>query len=228
MKVHDLYLNNLDFNNTASYGTLRQHNFTSTSAVTSNCSTLLDDKGLGRVLTYNLNSTKFDSRLALPSNALSIVDLFDKFGTENSFPMYSSLLLPQRQQMIDKHTDDKHPSNALKYNLSYGIFAGTTLDNAYLKDYLLKGVLSSQNPNMLFINNLLNKGVDYSFKDNKSSNMQFISSEKNVRSLTPLTLGKTNHNFTSSTNNLVSTAASLTNLTPLINQVDLFNKVNLN
>lgn len=63
-KLADLYLNDSEPTQTNSYGTLRQHNFTSLSSSTNNFNSLLDSKSLDTFMDYNMGSKKN------PSNTL--------------------------------------------------------------------------------------------------------------------------------------------------------------
>jgi len=62
--------------------------------------------------------------------------------------------------------------------------------------------------------NLLNNSLYYKFKDLKSSSLQFLSSERNLRLLNNVTSTKTNVNYTSGTNDVLS--LNNTNLNPTI------------
>jgi hypothetical protein len=52
-KISDLYLNDTEPTTTFSYGTKRQHNYVSSSSLTNNSNTLMDNKGLKTLLDYN-------------------------------------------------------------------------------------------------------------------------------------------------------------------------------
>lgn len=55
VQLNKLYLDNNSFNNSFSYGTRRQHNLTSSRALTSNYSSFLDNNSRERFLSYTLN-----------------------------------------------------------------------------------------------------------------------------------------------------------------------------
>ena len=54
-KISDLYLNDTEPSGTFAYGTKRQHNFASSSSLTNNSNSLMDNKGLKTLLDYLQN-----------------------------------------------------------------------------------------------------------------------------------------------------------------------------
>jgi hypothetical protein len=52
-KISDLYLNDTEPSTTFAYGTKRQHNYASSSSLTNNSNTLMDNKGLKTLMDYN-------------------------------------------------------------------------------------------------------------------------------------------------------------------------------
>jgi hypothetical protein len=60
-KISDLYLNDTEPATTFSYGTKRQHNYASSSSLTNNSNTFMDNKGLKTLLNYNHSVTINDT-----------------------------------------------------------------------------------------------------------------------------------------------------------------------
>jgi hypothetical protein len=113
-KLADLYLNDSEPTQTNTYGTLRQHNFTSLSSSTNNFNSLLDSKSLNTFMDYNVtpqqtmhnnplsNNMKFHARdesfnladsknipLQIVNNVTGGSDVmqgnYAHFGSKNSF-----------------------------------------------------------------------------------------------------------------------------------------------
>ena len=102
-KLSNLYLNDTLPSNTSSYGTFRQHNYSSMSSTTNNFNTLMDSSSFNKFMEYNLDSTKIDTKsilnqnigianrestLPTNSNTLRLLDITDKKLSQNN----SSLL----------------------------------------------------------------------------------------------------------------------------------------
>lgn len=68
-KLADLYLNDSEPTQTNTYGTLRQHNFTSLASSTNNFNSLLDSKSLDTFMDYNVTSQQTTNKNALSNNA---------------------------------------------------------------------------------------------------------------------------------------------------------------
>ena len=227
-KLCDLYLNNASFNDSSVYGTLRQHNLSSTSSTINGRTSLLDPKSLSKLLSHNLESTTANTVSTLPDNRPgNLLNLLSLYGKDSSSLFNTYAVTPDLNKLLDSSTDDKHPKNTLKYLLSNKHFSGELVDSTYTKDYSSVGGLVINYPTSSLINSAANTSKSYTFKDNKSSNMQFLTSEKNIRPVNQLLLGKTTHNLLSEVNNLSSVLSSIQTKGLITNQFDMFNKSNL-
>jgi len=228
-KLSDLYLNTTSFNDASNYGTLRQHNLVSTATTTNGCSTFLDKKGLDKVLSYNLKNHKTTHTLPTSDTLKpALFNLLDSYGKSTSMLFFTNTVLPNIGKLLDSSTDHKHPNNTLKFLLTNKTFSGEVIDGTHLKDFINKGGLTLNYSTSNYANATSVVSKNYLFKDNKSANMQFLTSEKNIRPLNSLAVGKTTHNLTSNTNNFSSVFDTLKLDNVTTNQFDMFNSSKLN
>jgi hypothetical protein len=111
---------------------------------------------------------------------------------------------------LSPNSDSKTHTNATKYGitnknlLKSKVINKTKLNNNSLfnSTFYTTDVLNSSS-NSSFNSNLINNNLTYTFKDLKSSNFQFLSSERNVRIPDNLSLKK-NINFNKGNNVLES------------------------
>lgn len=82
-KLADLYLNDSEPTQTNTYGTLRQHNFTSLSSSTNNFNSLLDSKSLNTFMDYNVTSQQTVKNNTL-SNSAKLHARDESFSLTNS------------------------------------------------------------------------------------------------------------------------------------------------
>jgi len=68
-KLSDLYLNDTEPTRTNSYGTLRQHNFTSLASTTNNFNSLLDSKSLDAYMDYTTGTTHTNASVDLGNSS---------------------------------------------------------------------------------------------------------------------------------------------------------------
>ena len=132
-KIANLYLNDTLPNNTPSYGTFRQHNYSSISSTTNSFNSLLDASSLNKFMEYNLDySTKSNKNpinydlstaprenvLDTTSNTLRLQNLTDKSSPQNNYPLSKLLNYPSSTSLLSAETDSKQLSNPFKYLLN--------------------------------------------------------------------------------------------------------------
>ena len=82
-KIWDLYLNETGSNSSMAYGTYRQHNLNSTSSTTNGWGSLLDNRGVNKLLTHNMGMSS-DSSPVSNNAAVKSSTLADMYGTGTS------------------------------------------------------------------------------------------------------------------------------------------------
>jgi hypothetical protein len=131
-KVANLYINDFTPNNTPSYGTFRQHNYTSSAAITNTGTTLLDPMSLDKYLDYNLglsNKQNIDS----PSTNHALTGRSNELNGTNTNYLTTALsptttvadqgvkrlaTYPEVTSFIDSESDAKSTRDPLKYLLN--------------------------------------------------------------------------------------------------------------
>jgi len=227
-KINNFYLNSYDFNNSYSYGTFRQHNYSSLNSNLASFDSLLENKGIIKFTNYTLNNksslytTGFSFNKSVLQNSLdafittksSLINVYKNLSL--SFNVDSSHLLnifsfyPNFTSILSPNSDSKTHTNVTKYGitnknlLKSKVINKTKLNNNSLfnSTFYTTDVLNSSS-NSSFNSNLINNNLTYTFKDLKSSNFQFLSSERNVRIPDNLSLKK-NINFNKGNNVLES------------------------
>jgi len=131
-KVANLYLTDFAPNNTSSYGTFRQHNYTSAAATTNMGVTLLDPTALNKYLDYNLG-VEGTTSAELPSTSHGLSPRQTELATENNAYLVSGLTNvaspytkglsrlsahPEVTSFIDSESDAKSTHDPLKYLLN--------------------------------------------------------------------------------------------------------------
>jgi len=207
-KIANLYLNDTLPNNTPSYGTFRQHNYSSISSTTNSFNSLLDASSLNKFMEYNLDySTKAaknpinydlstaprESVLPTTSNTLRLQDLTDKSASQSNYSLSKMINYPTSTSLLSAENDSKQLSNPFKY----------LLNNRWSKKNFLGGNTADNN-NQTFSSKFFNEDLTYRFKDLKSSNQQLLTSDRNTRLISTLTPNKTILNFNDKGNNLNS------------------------
>jgi hypothetical protein len=234
-KVNNLYLNDLELNNSYTYGMDRQHTYTSLLTTLPNFSTLMDNKSIDKFFNYNynwshkklnsnfLNLNRLDyaknNKELLPyeSLILNIYKLMPNNLNTNNLDLSLFFSIPNITSVIGAENDSKQYPNSFKFLLDTKL-KKKTLYNLNLKfsnpefnEYLCNDKSYSGS----FVNKLYNTENTLKFKDYKSSNAQFLGSERTVRLLTNLNSNsfKWNTSFspntpTSLTNNLLQDGSS--------------------
>lgn len=238
-KINSMYLNTSKFNDAYSYGTFRQHNFMSLNANLSSFESLLDNKGVNKFVNFTLNSnskllkntwntlsTKSISQLKPVSfnslNSTSLNNLKNltvlKPGSSQDSLFNCLSLYPSITNVSSNLSDSKTHSNSVKYGLlNKNLRKPSKISKIYLQDtnkfsslfYSLD--LLSQNSNINLVSNIIKQNASFKFKDLKSSNFQFLSSERNIRIPDHIKLNSNNFGFNNQNNNFESTLSNIFN-----------------
>jgi hypothetical protein len=239
-KISNLYFNDINFTNSCNYGTFRQHNYISSKSLNNNFYTKIDNKNLNKYLNYNYSIDKKDlnvipdmssintySRKSNLNSSIKLNEILNVFNYKNDL-LKSYLQYPIKTTLLGSENDSKQVNNTIKYNLNLKF----TKKNLLGKDYLSEYVDSTELNTNLVLNNLTsylqNKNLTYRFRDVKSNNLSFLANEKNIRLVDNVSLKKSNHNLTTSQNNLDELISS--NITKNINNnlIGLYSNSNLN
>jgi len=78
LNLHNIYKTNLDFNDTLTYKTLRQHNYNNNFSINNTYSTSLDTKSINKLLSYNLGLPNSSTK-----NNLSYLDNLSFYMNNN-------------------------------------------------------------------------------------------------------------------------------------------------
>jgi hypothetical protein len=186
------------------YGTQRQHSYT-VAASNQYKQGLLDKKSVDTLLSYNYNITNN----ALPSFSNEHVELLNStqqapdaniygaIGGPSTISSVNANFLsenPTAQNSTASTTDFKGHSNALKYT---NLTKGNSI-NSVSTSYDLQSVSTNSLPYSVEDA----KATTFKFKDAKSPNLGFLSSEKNVRLIDEMNPAKFNSSFSNGVNNL--------------------------
>jgi hypothetical protein len=223
-KLSTYYNNDLDLNSSYTYGMDRQHNYMSLAATLPSFSTLLDNNSVDKFFSYNFNNTSVNKSTSnLDLNRLNYNPSTDTSTTESLVNNYSKLLpqtynrlntldfllflkLPNAFSVLGAENDSKQYSNPFKFalNLKHKKKTLWNLDHA-VSDYTA-GNVPTTNPNDKFSNTTYNTENTFKFKDLKSSNAQFLGSERTVRLLNNLNSNAFKWNTSSHSNSVVGTS----------------------
>jgi hypothetical protein len=191
--------------NSYNYGTLRQHNY-ATSASNQYKQGLLDSNSVDKILSYNYGiesssapSYSGQNTSITSANLGAVVDLNLVNQVNPSSSISSSTLSnlsenPTAQNSNGSTLDAKTHKNSLKYT-DYYKHNSSVVDASSMD---LSSLNSSGAPHTAD-NNV---GLSFKFKDNKSSNLGFLSSEKNVRLIDNVNTSNLNPSLSSGVNNL--------------------------
>jgi hypothetical protein len=225
-KVNSFYKNDLDLNNSYTYGMDRQHNYTSLNSTLPMFSTLIDNNSIDKFFSYNLNTKNNNigstslNRLAYNTNNSELESTITNFN--KLLPLYFKRLngldfsvflnLPNTFSVLSAENDSKQYSNPLKYSLNLKHKKKTiqnfdNLLNTYVNN---EDTLTSLNPSSNFSSTNYNTESNLKFKDFKSSNAQFLGSERTVRLLNNLNSNSFKWNSLASPNLTTSLSNNLT------------------
>jgi hypothetical protein len=201
-KISDLYLKSSGTLDSYNYGTFRQHNYT-TSASNQYKQGLIDKKSVDKILDYNYNvkdniNPSFSNESvnllenASSSNASMLNNLYGDVNATNLNVSISSEN-PTLQNSNNSTSDAKGHANSLKYSTlgkATSLNVKTLSDLQELKSNSLPYQYENESPRT------------FKFKEPSSSNLSFLSSEKNVRLIDSINPTKFNPSISNSSNNL--------------------------
>lgn len=224
-KLSDLYLRSSATSNSYNYGTLRQHNYT-VSASNQYKQNLLDKKSVDLILDYNHNissqpnpsySGQNTDITKLSADNKSDLSLLSSMGTgvDSASANIASILENPTSHNSSNSTDDgKGHANPVKYvdysKTSYSSYQTSLSD---LQPSNVSSLPSSADDNV---------GSTFKFKDNKSPNLGFLSSEKNVRLIDNVNPTKLNPSLSRNNNNLEDIVSNITGESVLPNNYNIY------
>jgi len=133
-KLSNLYLNDTLPTNTSSYGTFRQHNYSSMMATTNTFNSLLDASSLNKFMEYNLDYVNNDSAksinynmstaarensLTTDSNTLRVLNLTDQKLSQSNHSLAKLVQYPTSTSLLNAESDAKQLNNPFKYALNH-------------------------------------------------------------------------------------------------------------
>jgi heme/copper-type cytochrome/quinol oxidase subunit 2 len=217
-------------NNSYFYGTKRQHNHVSLDSFLPSFSTLVDKKGLDKFCSYSLNHTETRSQEKPVEKLINMVNIYNNnfesksvIGGANAMSMQSMLSSAAHNVSSNElHVDafffkwfssfhnnynfdnisDSKPTN----NPYRTISKGKNTNKKFLKQFsrtkntvddLSTGQLDSRG---FYTWNLFNESKNYRFKDLTSTNLSFLTAEKNPRLLLKRKNWRDSRDITTKTN----------------------------
>jgi hypothetical protein len=223
-KLSSYYFNDLDLNQSYTYGMDRQHVYTSLSSSLPMFASLLDTNSTEKFFSYNLNSKKTPTS-ALNLNRLNYNNLvlnesllvnFTKllpssFTKLNPIDFSLFLQVPNTTSVLNTENDAKQYSNDFKLTLSSKHKKKTINNFDFLMSNNNLNSVDMQNlqPNSNFTSTLFNLESNLKFKDYKSSNAQFLGSERTVRLLNNLNSSSYKWNISASPNKVTTVTNNL-------------------
>jgi heme/copper-type cytochrome/quinol oxidase subunit 2 len=219
-KLNSLYLNDLDLTQSYTYGMDRQHTYTSLSSVLPNFSTLVDTKSVNKFVNYTLgyNNCNNNSLLSInrfdyenPNNTSgkletsidnlnTLLKLQPSTGNVNAADFSSFIKIPNFASVLSAENDSKQYSNAFKFLLNSKYKKKSIQNYNSLLNTNTNLLLSSNEPHSTFSSSLYNTENNLKFKDYKSSNAQFLGSERTVRLLNNISSNSYKWNLSASPN----------------------------
>jgi len=215
-KINKLFLNTSDTTNTTFYSTNRQLGSSANSSSQYNYSTGLDNSSTYKFLKYNFGvesastSRNFynqfspdNASTALSSNKILNMTNNSSLSLDHNPHLLSILNKPSLLSSINSTSDGKSFSNPMKYILNFSSKKPSVSLSANANADLFS-INHSSSP-VLESNN---EGFTNKFKDLKSPNLGFLTSEKNSRLLDKVNATKTNFSLSQHSNNLNSIVAN--------------------
>jgi hypothetical protein len=222
-KLNTYYRTDLDLNESYTYGMDRQHNYTSLSSTLPMFSTLLDQGSVTKCIDYNFNTNpsnktllgsnrlNYDSVQKSDSSLENIISNYNKLlplklTSLNQFDFSTFLNLPNVFAVLGAENDSKQYSNPFKYslNLKHKKKLVSNIETLVDNTKLDTNSLSTINTQNHFNNSTYNNENTLKFKDYKSSNAQFLGSERTPRLLNNLNSNTFKWNTSGSTNTVNS------------------------
>jgi len=198
-KIYDLYLSDSDVQSSLSYGVSRQHNFMSSSALTNNYSSQLDNNSVDKIISYNNNTN-------LISNSYSNTSTNELINPSSSNSKFS---LNLESHLNDTNVLNSYSTNSDEYS---GKEFGTKINSSVDLTSNNKSLGGLSNDIQTFNNaihssyNMFDYSLFYKIFTNKSPNQQVLSADRNIRNLDTLNPLKMNYNLNTSTSNIVSSS----------------------
>jgi len=217
-KLNSFYLTDLDLNQSYTYGMDRQHTYTSLSSSLPMSATLIDRSSINKFFNYNfnqnlditpknnLNINRFDYGNSNLRNKVdeTLTNNFMKLLPNNLNKLDFSFFLkvPNSFSVLSAENDSKQYSNNFKFLLNFK----HKKKNIHNLEFMLPNTnnnssyIQSVDPTNTFSSNVYNTENTLKFKDYKSSNAQFLGSERTVRLLNNLNSNSYKWNTTATPN----------------------------
>jgi heme/copper-type cytochrome/quinol oxidase subunit 2 len=200
-KIHNLYISGSYVeNNTANYGTQRQHNFSSLDSTLPAFSTLVDKRSFNKFFDYTTSVATNDQQDKVIAKVLPFKTIHNSniepapsinpgvlstFGALGSLYNYQDvnftkwLFENNNNYNLNSTTDGKSDSNPplslTRLNANKKILKSGDYNLLSIND------LGTSTNSSFFTWNLFNESKNYRFKDLKSTNLGFLSPDKNTR-----------------------------------------------
>jgi hypothetical protein len=227
-KLSNYYLTDLDLNQSYTYGMDRQHTYAPLASSLPMFNTLMDLNSSEKFFSYNLNTKTPNNKNMLSINRLNgsegvdgtsftntITSNFTKLLPNpniNTFDFSWFLKVPKNASVLGSENDSKQYSNDFKFTLNTKS-KKKSINNL---NYLMGNIDSNSdtttqiyNPNNSFNSSVFNTDNNLKFKDYKSSNAQFLGSERTARLLTNLNSKSFKWNLSASPNTVTSISNNL-------------------
>jgi hypothetical protein len=114
------------------------------------------------------------------------------------------LFWDKKHHFVGSETDHKHKNNAFMFGLSKAVAKVSLPNSNFLNESFYKDDLSAPLFNSKLLASVTNQDINHVFKNLKSPNISFLSSDKNARLTGQTRVGKTSQQFDSA----MSTKAS--------------------
>ena len=227
-KLSTYYRTDLDLNQSYTYGMDRQHNYTSLSATLPMFSTLLDKVSVNKFFDYNfehknnsnnlnINRVDYDSTSNSTLSAENAMVNYSKllpstYNRLSSLDFSTFLQIPNSFSVLGAENDSKQYSNSLKLSLNQNHKKKLIHHFENVSEDLLlnNNTLEAGTVNNSFSNSTYNTENTLKFKDFKSSNAQFLGSERTVRLLNNLNSNSFKWNSSSTPNAATAVSNSIT------------------
>jgi hypothetical protein len=225
-KLSNYYFIDLDLNHSYTYGMDRQHIYTSLSSSLPMFSTLLDSKSTDKFFSYNLNSKKaqtstlnlnrldYGNKYFNESFTTNLTKLLPSSFTKLNHTDFSLFLqIPSTSSVLNAENDSKQYSNDFKLTLNtkHKKKSINNFDFLINNENLSNTDVQNLQPNNNFTHSIYNLESNLKFKDYKSSNAQFLGSERTVRLLNNLNSNSYKWNISASPNKVTTVTNNLLN-----------------
>lgn len=227
-KINSMYLNTSKFNDSYSYGTFRQHNYTSLNSNLNGFESLLDNKGVNKLLnfTLNLNYNKSKNTFnkdfikhsylantnvfnSLNSMSLLYIKNLSSFSSsfkDKSLFKFFSFYPTTTNLFLNVTNTKKHSNPILRGFINKNLKTVKDFSNiSFFNSSFYPSDLLTLSSSFKFTNSLINDKVNLKFKNLKSQDFKFAEQEKNVRFIDYTDFTKNIFNFNNWNNNFEST-----------------------